>query len=497
MNKNKIEKQGNRQKLAVVTGGAGFVGSHLCERLVKEGYAVISLDNYFTGTPENHVEGVIYRNGHSKDISEYISETPDIVFHLGEYARTEKSFEDIELVWDLNKTGTFAVLEFCRRHKCKILYAGSSTKFADGGDGRDQSPYAWTKATNTELVKNYAEWFGLEYVITYFYNVYGPREMSGPYGTLIRIFTELHRNGQPLTVTSPGTQTRNYTHVCDIVDGLILAAEKGKGDNYGIGADQMYSVLDVAKMFGDEVVMMPERKGNRQNGGVENKNVKALGWKQNHQLPDWIRKTKEEIGFVQKTEQKILVFSTTFYPQAGPAELALSDLIKAMPNVKFDIVTTKFSKDVTDDYLVSNVTLHRVGHGSSFDKYLLPFWGAKVAGELKTKNSYMFQWSLFASYGTLASIFSRNKKHLPLLITLADQKMGNIPWYSRFILRYLLDTADQVYAIDTHETQAAISISKRTALIKSIGAGDAFANQVRFAYANFLHKRIESKNKDI
>lgn len=494
---NKTEKQNDKQKLAVVTGGAGFVGSHLCERLVKEGYSVISLDNYFTGTPENHVDRVVYRTGHSKDISEHIYEKPDIVFHLGEYARTEKSFEDIELVWDLNKTGTFAVLEFCRRHKCKILYAGSSTKFADDGDGRNQSPYAWTKATNTELVKNYSEWFGLDYVITYFYNVYGPREMSGPYGTLIRIFTELHRGGQPLTVTSPGTQTRNYTHVYDIVDGLILASEKGKGDDYGIGADQMYSVLEVAEMFGGEVVIMPERKGNRQTGEVENKKIKELGWKQNHQLSGWIRKVKEEIGFVHKTEQKILVFSTTFYPHAGAAELALSDLAKAMPNVKFDIITTKFSKDAPEDSFISNVVLHRVGNGNSFDKYLLPFLGAIKARELKLKNSYIFQWSLFASYGALASIFSRNKKHLPLLITLADQKMSKIPWYSRFVLRHLLGAADQVYAIDTYETQVAISISKRTSLIKSIGKGDAFANQVRFAYANFLRQRIESKNKEL
>ena len=120
------------KKIIVVTGGAGFIGSHLCERLVHDGHKVISLDNYFTGTPENHVSGVEYRTGHTKDIAKLIPETPELVFHLGEYARTEKSFEDIELVWDLNKTGTFAVLEFCRRHKAKLIYAGSSTKFADG-----------------------------------------------------------------------------------------------------------------------------------------------------------------------------------------------------------------------------------------------------------------------------------------------------------------------------------------------------------------------------
>ncbi len=483
-----------KQQLAVVTGGAGFVGSHLCERLVKEGYAVISLDNYFTGTPDNHVEGVAYRTGHSKDIAEYITETPDIVFHLGEYARTEKSFEDVELVWDLNKTGTFAVLEFCRRRDCKLVYAGSSTKFADGGEGRDQSPYAWTKATNTELVKNYADWFGLKYAIVYFYNVYGPREMSGSYGTLIRIFTELHRNGQLLTVTSPGTQTRNYTHVYDIVEGIILTAKQGKGDGYGIGADQQYSVLEVAKMFGDEVVMMPERKGNRMNAGVDNAQVKALGWKQRHTLSDWISKVKAEIGEVQKAEQRVLVFSTTFYPHTGAAEDALCELISSMPNVQFDVVTTKFDKDtMADECGIPNVTLHRVGYGYTFDKFLLPFMGAKVGRQLRKQHSYLFQWALFASYGALAAVLGGKGHMVPLLITLADQKIANIPWYTRIVLKLVLGKADQVFAMDTYEAQLAISLSKRTALIKSIGSGDAFVNQVRFAYANFLQKQLKKK----
>src|SRR5690606_12823791 len=120
-------------------------------------------------------------------------------------------------------------------------YAGSSTKFADNGEGRDQSPYAWSKATNTELVNNYARWFGLNYAITYFYNVYGEREMSGPYGTLIRIFTEQYRHGQPLSIVAPGTQTRNFTYVGDIVEGLVLVAQHGVGDGYAIGAAESYS----------------------------------------------------------------------------------------------------------------------------------------------------------------------------------------------------------------------------------------------------------------
>jgi UDP-glucose 4-epimerase len=482
---------GKTGKLIVVTGGAGFVGSHLCERLVKEGHHVISLDNYFTGTPNNHVEGVAYRTGHTKDIDALVPETPDLVFHLGEYARTEKSFEDIELVWDLNKTGTFAVMEFCRRRGCKIIYAGSSTKFADEGEGRDQSPYAWTKATNTELVKNYSEWFGVPYAITYFYNVYGPREMSGPYGTLIRIFTELYRQGVPLTVTAPGTQTRNFTHVYDIVDGLIVVAEKGSGDNYGIGADTSYSVLDVAHMLGGEVVMMPERKGNRLTSGIDNMKVKALGWTQKHSLPEWIVAVKEEIGSVEKVDHRVLVFSTTYFPHAGLAEEALFDVMKALPNVQFDLVTTKFSGTPPDPaHELSNVTVYRLGNGNARDKYLLPFLGARMATQLKQRHSYAFAWSLFASYAALASAFTRGKK-LSHLVTLADQRLGTIPWYVRFLSRRAIGSADQIYAMDTYEAQAAVSLGKRTTLIRSIGQGDAFANQIRIAYTTFLRNRLK------
>ena len=481
------------KKTILVTGGAGFVGSHLCERLAKEGHKVISLDNYFTGTPENHVEGVEYRTGHTKNISAMVLETPDLVFHLGEYARTEKSFEDIELVWDLNKAGTIAVLEFCRRRKCKLIYAGSSTKFADNGEGRDQSPYAWSKATNTELVNNYANWFGLEYAITYFYNVYGPREMSGPYGTLIKIFTELHRQGQPLSVVSPGTQTRNFTYVGDIVDGLVLVSKEGSGDGYGIGADEAYSVSEVANMFGGETVVLPERQGNRLTSAVDNQKLKALGWQQKQKLTNWIEDIKEEVGEVKEVEKRIMVFSTTFYPDAGRAEMALNDVMKTMPNVHFDVVTTMFSESAKFyQHPLSNVTIHRVGTGAAFDKFLLPLKGARIAKKLAKGHTYLFCWSVFASYGAIAALLSRRATGAPILITLADQKLGSIPWYTRLALKFVLGKVDQVYAMDTEEAQTAISLSKRTTLVRNLGRGDAFANKIRFVYANYLRDRFKT-----
>lgn len=275
-------------KLILVTGGAGFIGSHLCKRLVADGHKVISLDNYFTGSKQNHVEGVEYREGHTKDVDVIVPESPDLIYHLGEYSRVEKSLGEPGLVWDLNVAGTFAMLEFWRKKGCKFVYAGSSTKFADGGMGRDQSPYAWTKATNTELVRNFSDWYGLPFAITYFYNVYGPGERADAYGTLIEIFRQKKIQGLPLTVVAPGTQQRIFTHVDDIVEGIVLIGESGFGDEFGLGAEESFSVLEVAQMFGGDVEMLPERQGNRMSAKLDATKSHALGWKATHKLIDYI-----------------------------------------------------------------------------------------------------------------------------------------------------------------------------------------------------------------
>ena len=274
----------------LVTGGAGFIGSHLCEILAQDRNEVISLDDYSTGSENNHVDGVVYIKGKTKNIDKLVTFSPDIIYHLGEYSRVEQSFDDIKKVWNSNKNGIFAVLQFCRKTKAKLIYAGSSTKFGDGGMGRTQSPYAWTKASNTELVENYGNWFNIRYAIVYFYNVYGGREIStGKYATLIALFKECYKNNKPLTIVSPGTQLRNFTHIDDIISGLVLVGNNGEGDNYGIGCSQSYSILEVAKMFGTEIKMLPERKGNRMSSSVVSDKTKDLGWSEGKSIKEYIK----------------------------------------------------------------------------------------------------------------------------------------------------------------------------------------------------------------
>lgn len=478
------------KKTILVTGGAGFIGSHLCRRLHDEGHRVISLDNYFTGTRENHVPGVEYREGHTKYIEDLVPESPDLVYHLGEYSRVEKSFEDVEQVFALNSIGTFAVLEFVRRRGAKIVYAGSSTKFGDGGRGRDQSPYAWSKANNTELVKNYAEWFGIQYAITYFYNVYGPGERAGAFGTVIEIFRQNRLAGKPLGVVAPGTQIRNFTHVDDIVDGLVLVGEKGTGDEFGLGNDTGYSILEVAKMVGGEIVMLPERKGNRMQAGVHTERSRALGWKPQRSLAAYIdsmeKKKAETVA-----EKRILVFTTTFQPISGPAEDALCMLMEKLPDVTFDIVTACHTQEALQvPCALPNGVVHRIGFGTPFDKYLLPILGKRKAFELAEKHRYIFAWSLMASYGALPALAVRRHKNIPLLVTLADQ---DISLRERLLLRLVLRETDQVYSSIPEQGHVLPSLERRIKARRSLGEGDAFANQIRFAYSAILQNLLTRK----
>ena len=285
-----------QQKLAVVTGGAGFVGSHLCERLVQEGYQVISLDNYFTGSEDNHITGVEYRRGHTKDIAKLVPETPDILFHLGEYARTGPSLFEPELVFDLNMVGTLGVLAYWREKKCKLVYAGSSTKFANDGKeiaGRDRAPYNFSKAVNSELVHNYGRWYELPYSVAYFYNVYGPRERSGQfnggYGTVVETFRQNKLNNETTIIYGSGEQVRAFTHVLDTVEALLLIAGKGGPEEYAISAAQEFTLNQLADMFGLTPEYREATRNSRSAGKEDTTKLQALGWKQQHTLSDYIK----------------------------------------------------------------------------------------------------------------------------------------------------------------------------------------------------------------
>jgi UDP-glucose 4-epimerase len=274
----------------LVTGGAGFVGSHLCERLVELGHAVTSIDNYSSGSINNHIEGVSYIHADVKHIFYNIIPTNfDIIYHLGEYSRVEQSYDDLDIVLDYNLYSINAIVKFAKACNAKLVYSASSTKFCI--ESGSLSPYTWTKSVNVDYVKNYAKWYGLNYAITYFYNVYGKREISdGKYSTVVAKFLKIKKEGgTTLPVISPGVQRRNFTHINDIINGLILVGMKGEGDHYGIGSPESFSILELAQLIGLKPCMMPEVKGNRIITDVLSQKTIELGWKVKHNLKDYIK----------------------------------------------------------------------------------------------------------------------------------------------------------------------------------------------------------------
>jgi UDP-glucose 4-epimerase len=290
LNVDDVRRMGKR--VVLVTGGAGHIGSHVVEILVGDpDNHVISLDNYSNGATENHVPGAEYRRGHTRDVDTLVPERVDVVYHLGEYARIATSFEDVRIVAESNLVGTFAVAEFCRQRKVsKLVYAASSTKFACEGDGRHQSPYAFTKATNVDLINGYGRWFRLPYAICYFYNAFGPRERGdGKYATVIARFERMYLRGERLTVVGPGTQKRAFTYVRDLARGIILAGEKGQGDGYALGTTRSHSILDIASAFGGPFSVVEGDPGRTASTLDPTKARTELGWAPTVDIIDYIR----------------------------------------------------------------------------------------------------------------------------------------------------------------------------------------------------------------
>ena len=279
----------------LITGGLGFVGNNLVRHLLQNGNdKIVVLDNLSTSKYNNRVRSprVEYVIGSTVDIETKFSDRNfDKVFHFGEYSRIATSFDDIDRVLEYNQTGTANVLKFCVKKNSKLIYSATSSSF---GYSDDMNPYSWTKSKNIELIKNFGKWFGLRYEICYFYNVYGPGQIEkGPYSTVVGIFERLKREGKPLTIVSPGTQTRDFTHVSDIVNGVVKASNLERRGEYYLRSGKVVSIINLAAMFGGEVKIVPERRGERFSTlemRDDDKTREILDWEPKIELNEYVSK---------------------------------------------------------------------------------------------------------------------------------------------------------------------------------------------------------------
>ena len=295
----------------LVTGGAGFVGTNLVKRLLKDGHEVISVDNYSTGKKENEQKGCKY---YYKDLAntqwwalwdeDYCEwscdcqiEPVDVIYHLAALPRITPSFKKPVDTFKSGPMATINVLEWARHHETPVIYAGSSSVTGDVY----ANPYTFTKWQNEHLLELYNKIFELPTSICRFYNVYGEHQANeGSYCNVLGIFERLYSEKKPLTITGDGEQRRDFTYVGDIVDGLVRCGEAHldvwgnkdvNGQSFELGNGNNRSINELAEAFGDyPTEYIDARPGEmRETLNTDTKARDVLGWKPNGDIIKFIK----------------------------------------------------------------------------------------------------------------------------------------------------------------------------------------------------------------
>jgi len=284
----------------LITGAGGFIGSHLVDRCCRDGHYVVGVDrkqlgDWSRGSSRYDVERCmdardIHRLSHGSQSFDQF----DLCFHLAADARIQPSFHSPVEYCSNNIMSTVHVLDFCRQLSVRMVYAGSST--AD--DDVTKNVYAASKFTGETLCRTWSRCFGLSTAIARFYNVYGARQIEeGVWATVVGIFERQWRSGEKLTVTGDGHQRRDFTHVDDIVEGLLAVSERGgaSGEVHGLGTGANHSVLDVARMFVDDdrIEFVPSRPGESEVTLADvARTEREIGFRAIRRLPEYVEEVK-------------------------------------------------------------------------------------------------------------------------------------------------------------------------------------------------------------
>jgi len=280
-------------KKVLVSGGAGFIGTNLIAKLIELKIEVVSIDNYSTGSKKNELQLAKYVDGDIESIQQFDNQNFDYCIHLAAQSRVQPSFEDPQESFRVNAKGTLKVMQWARKNNIKVIYAGSSSKHHDPSD----SPYAMTKYLGEEICKLYKKSYDVDVEISRFYNVYGPYEpLDEKFGNVIGIWRVKAMKGLPLTIVGDGEQRRDFTHVDDIVDGIIKISNSNieHEDAWEIGSGINYSINELFEMFKKRFnvtsVSVEDQPGNyrktlRTNDDMLNK----LNWTPSDRLNEYIQ----------------------------------------------------------------------------------------------------------------------------------------------------------------------------------------------------------------
>lgn len=279
---------------AIVTGGAGFIGSHVVDKLIDEGFEVTVLDNLSTGNIANvnKKADVIV-----EDICD-VSKLPEVdyVFHLAALARIQPSIDDPRESNNVNLFGTLNILEYCRRNKAKLIFSSSSSIYegsnlptTEDDEIEPKNPYSLQKWVAEQYIELYGELYDMDYTILRYFNVFGERQiLEGAYAAVVGIFLKQLQEGKTLTITNDGEQRRDFTYVKDVANANFLATQWER-EAYNIGTGNNISINELASIIKDEKEYIGPRQGEVRETEADNTKAITAGWKPTQTIEEWTR----------------------------------------------------------------------------------------------------------------------------------------------------------------------------------------------------------------
>lgn len=515
------------KKTILITGGAGFLGSHLCEKYLREGNRVIAVDNLQTTYTALNIEHLLDNKNFTfikHDIVEplNIDEKIDWIFNFGCPAQC------VNLQWDPVHTlktsvhGVINMLELARKNNARIMQASTSEiyghnpknpqKESDCGAVYTLGPracYDEGKRVSETLLMDYYRQYGTDVKIIRIFNTYGPR-MYVRDGRVMSNFIIPALQNKPITIYGDGSYTRSFQYVDDILEGIDSMMKKedflgpvNLGNPYEITIKELAeTIIRLAEskselIYKESVTDDPIRRQPDISLAKE-----KLGWEPKVSLDEGVKKTIEYFKSVEMPDKKVLVFATTYFPDLGPAETALHELTKLMPDTEFHVITTKTRKSQKDFESIGNNHVYYLGSGNVLGKYLFPIRGYLKALELSQKNKFRFAWSIMASYGALAAVlFKKNNSQINLLISFNQSELdsrGNLK--SRVInpiVKWILKKADSVYLSDAALEKSANFFDKNSEIKVIDNDGKGFVDQIRRSYNHLLNKQEKKLDRPL
>lgn len=446
-------------KKILVTGGAGFIGSNLCEELLKDGHEVVCVDSFFSGKIDNikHLlsdkKFQLIRHNIIHPLKVKFDRL-DEIYNLACPASPVQYQFDPVLTLKTSVNGTQNMLNLARKYGAKLLQASTSEVYGDPLEHPQKESYFGNvdclgkracydegKRAAETLCKDYALMYGVDARIVRLFNIYGPKMMFND-GRVVSNFILQALLGEDITVHGEGKQSRSFMYISDLVAAfkklMDLPKEQIGWQPLNLGNPDERTIVSLAEEIKDisnsssKIIFLgyesiPGRLGDPQRRCPDiSRAEKLLGLRPAVDFGSGLKTTIEDFKKRLENKTRILIFSPAYLPLKGPAETAVEEITNRLAGYDFDIITAKTKANLPAEEKIGRVNVYRVGAGSSFDKYLLPFLAALKAGALHKRHNYQAAWAIMASYGSLAAVIFSIFSRVAFLVSLFEGKIDNL-----------------------------------------------------------------------